>query len=108
MLGTVSNYFYLAVLQSKFFDNIGDNLVRCYIRIEKYFCFSLLFDFHPATRIIIIRLIAAKFRGNIRLPRLFMVVIIAAFGIEGRNRRQKTRDTDGVDRNTKQIRLIAL
>ena len=108
MPGTVCNYFYLAVLQSEFFGNIGDNLVRCYIRIEKYFCFALFFDLHPAARIIIIGFSAAKFRGNIRLPRLFMVVIIAVFGIERRDRRQKARNADGVDGNAKEIRLIVL
>lgn len=108
MPGTVCNYFYCAILQLEFFDNIGDNLVRCYIRIEKYFCFALFFDLYPAARIIIIGFSAAKFRGNIRLPRLFMVVIIAVFGIERRDRRQKTRNADGIDGNAKEIRLIVL
>ena len=106
MPGAVCNHFHLATLQTEFFDDIGDDLFRCNVRIEKYFRLPLSFDLHPAARIVVIRLAAAKLGRDVFFPRLFVIVMIAVFGIKGRDRRQKTRNADGVDGNTKQIRLI--
>ena len=106
VFGAVRNRFHLAVLQTEFFDDIGDDLFRCNVRIEKYFRFPLIFNFHPAARIIIIRLAAAKLGWNVLFPRLFVVIIIAMFRVERRYMRERTGYAYGIDGNAEQIRLV--
>ena len=108
MLGAVCNHFYLTVLQTEFFDDIGDDLFRCNVRIEKYFRLPLIFNFHPTTRIIVIRLAVSKFGRDILFPRLFVVIIIAVFGVERRYMRERTGYAYGINGNAEQIRKYLL
>ena len=106
VLGAVCNHFHLATLQTKFFDDIGDDLFRRDVRIEKYFRLALIFNFHPAARIIIIRLAAAKLGWNVLFPRPFVSVVIAVLGVERRDRCERTGYAYGIDGNAEQIRLV--
>lgn len=81
-------------------------IFRRNVRIKKYFRLALIFNFHPAARIIIIRLAAAKLGGDVLFSRLFVVITIAVFGIERRDRRKRTGYAYGIDGNAEQIRLV--
>ena len=93
------------MLQVKFFRNIGDDRIRGKIRIEIDRRPARPPDLHPAARIPVIRLAAAKFLGDIPVPCQLMIVVIAAPGIGTRNGRQITRCTGAIHGNAKEKRF---